>query len=410
MKIRRLLLSLMCLACLFGCTTSPVQSTQMQDSETSESANSTEEKRTSETLTFSHNPAGVQTTDGFYSVQYNEDWTGYIVFSDYATKQTVPLCNQPNCKHDSSSCTAWFENPYNVPRILTNGKKLVFCYLGLQGQVYAPAALEIANLDGSDRTILHKFSSNETIYEGVCIDDHAAYVLTRQTREIEGSIVNTSRLLRVDLSGQETTELWSQKQDVGTNYFLVGSLNGWLVLKKIQATEEDMAKQVQSQRHTLYLVSPVNGSLTELYSWKQGDALELPFANELFLITEDHTLGALTDNGDYLCLAEDPILSPDCCSLQYADPHSLWITFASPENGTVYLYQVNRQDGILSKMCISDTIAVDILGEYLDMLFVKVRAGRTLEQNQNIQYAFLPTSTTQNGTTCNLETLSLFSQ
>lgn len=392
---------------LYGAAAPPGQETPMQ---TPAPAATEPPNLQSETLLFSRSAAGAQTADGFYSMQYNEDWTGCLMFSDYATQQTVPLCSQPNCEHDTASCTAWFGDPYNIPRILTNGEKLVYCYLGMSGMATEQAFLETAAMDGSARTTIYTFPANETLDEGACIDSNAVYVLTRLTQQGNAPSAKC-RLLRIDLENHTAEELWSREQENGTNYFLAGSLNGWIVLKEIRAeatSAQDVSAQIQSQRHTLYLVSPVDGTVCKLYQWKQDSALEMPDGDELFLVTDNHILYALNDSGETAFLAQNEVLAPGNCSLQYADADALWVTSTQAQDGEIHLYRISRKDGAAVELQAEDAV-IDILGRYQDMLFTKISAGRSLSQGQDARFAFLSADIAPGGTAINAGQMAFFS-
>ena len=403
MKNIRLFALAICLICLCGCREQRVSESFNQEMPTEESPKEQEPVVQEENLFFFRTPVGAQTENGFYSMQYHDDWTGFLTYSDYATQQTVPLCNQPNCEHHAASCTAWFENPYNIPRLIANDEKLVYCYLGMRGTYSEPAFLEIANLDGSERTTLYTLDANETLDEGFCIDDDAVSVLTRETEsQNDGTVGTICKVIKINLYDQTETELWRQKQEGGVSYFLAGSMDGQIVLKEIRVEEtssQNIMEQVHSQRHTLYLISPQDGAIHEGYSWKQDANLEMAYANELFLVTDSHTLCQLTKEGDMIQLAESNILVPGKCSLQYANENSLWVTSTESIEGMpnpgVCLYQIDRESGTISELHLEDGVSVDVLAEYQNKLFVRISASRSQSQEQSAKYAFWSENTMQ---------------
>lgn len=46
---------------------------------------------------------------GFYQAVANPEGGYNILFSDYATRQTVYLCSRADCPHRDDSCTAWLD-------------------------------------------------------------------------------------------------------------------------------------------------------------------------------------------------------------------------------------------------------------------------------------------------------------
>lgn len=323
---------------------------------------------------------GAQTADGFYAIHTYDDWTGCLVFYDYGSLQAVPVCAQPNCEHHDENCPAWFGDKGNIPRILTNGEQLVFCYLN------SPARIETANPDGSNRRILYEFASNETPGDGFCIDQDAVYLLsTSISTEQDGS----QNLLRISLEDGSCTTLRSNSITGSTYSFLTGCRNHFLVLKEIRRNtqEVDTAEQLADQTHTLLLADPRNGSTTPLYEWQQGDALESALADTVYCITADHRLCAFSGDGQLHELARDDRFIPSVTVVQYADDDALW--FTAPENGTEgtnRLYQLNFADGTVVPVPLSREYSLTVLGQFQDKLFVRIAADDSLQASLNTQY------------------------
>ena len=348
-------------------------------------------------LAYTTGSNGAHIATGYYSLQYNDDWTTYLAYSDYATAQTVALCNQPNCTHDNESCLAWFEDPYNIPRIATNGEKLVYYYLGANniggssGEEFSiEASIEIADLDGGNRQTICSLESNETLYEGVCINLDTLYVMVTTTAlNSDGTVSVEQSVIGVDIITGTQEKLWSAKQENGTIYFLVGCLDNCLVIKKIQAqtiSEDNYLEQVKSQVHTLYLLSPTKHTIEELCSWQQDEALELASASNFYLVNANNQLCGLKSDGTMTVLAEDEIFSPGENYLEYVDGSSLWLTSTvrPSQSNPAPLYKVDLNAGTISEVICDGNISV--LGKYNNELFVEVSPDTSI---QNIQQSFL---------------------
>lgn len=50
------------------------------------------------------------TEDGFYQAIPNPQGGTNIMYTDYATQSTLYLCPDPNCLHNSDSCSSWFDS------------------------------------------------------------------------------------------------------------------------------------------------------------------------------------------------------------------------------------------------------------------------------------------------------------
>lgn len=331
-------------------------------------------------LVFS-NTAGAQTADGFYTIHTYDDWTGCLVFYDYASRQGVPVCAQPNCEHHDEICPAWFGQ--NIPRLLTNGEQLVFCYLN------TPARIETANLDGSNRALLYEFAANETPGDGFCLDENAVYLLSTSVTDGQESSQN---LLRIQLADGRCDTLWSSSTAGGSYAFLTGCRDHHLVLKTIRRNpqEQDTAEQLADQTHTLLLVDPRDGSTAPLYEWQQGTALESALARGLYCITADHQLCTFSGDGQLTELARDDRFTPSVTVVQYADDDTLW--FTAPGNGTegsTCLYQLNTAQGVLAPVPLAQGRSVTVLGEYGGQVFVRLSADDSLQASLNTRYALI---------------------
>ena len=326
-------------------------------------------------------PGGAQTADGFYTIRTCDDWTGLLVFYDYASRQAVPVCAQPNCEHHDETCPAWFGE--NIPRLLTNGEQLAFCYLN------APARIETANLDGSNRRVLYEFASNETPGDGFCMDEGAVYLLSTS---VDSGQEGSQDLVRIDLTDGSCTVLWSEYMSAGTYSFLTGCRDHFLVLKEIRrnAQAQDTAEQLADQTHTLLLADPRDGSTAPLYEWQQGAALESAVDDTLYCITDDHRLCAFSGDGQLTELARDDRFLPSVTVVQYADDAALW--FTAPENGTedeTCLYRLDLADGTIAPVPLSRERSLTVLGRCGDALFVRLSADDSLQASLDFQYALV---------------------
>ena len=108
--------------------------------------------------------------DGFYYVSstVSEDGSTNLMYLDYATMQTIYLCSQPNCSHDTEACTSFL--PYSAGGILCSvvGDQLVLIFPGnVRASVPASSTvlphIEVMGLDGSDRKTTVTFEASQQI-------------------------------------------------------------------------------------------------------------------------------------------------------------------------------------------------------------------------------------------------------
>lgn len=111
---------------------------------------------------------GAVGADGFYYVTavQSDDGSLLIHYLDYASMQDVPLCVQPNCRHEDETCTAWLPFTGGGTSLMAVGDKLVLAYPGNTayqsqlGDICLPH-IEVANLDGSDRKLLLSLDASQ---------------------------------------------------------------------------------------------------------------------------------------------------------------------------------------------------------------------------------------------------------
>ena len=102
---------------------------------------------------------GAATADGFYAVAPQADGSALLTFVDFAAKQHIVLCNQPNCAHNSDACPAWYARDNALRPYAVGGKLAV-----LQGGSYAGGdavpQVDCMNADGSGRQTAFVFPAS----------------------------------------------------------------------------------------------------------------------------------------------------------------------------------------------------------------------------------------------------------
>lgn len=169
-------MSLLLALLLFGCGGSASQAAALQDTSAQNSAVFTALQRSS-----GWNYGGYA-KDGFYYVSsaVREDGSANLMYLDYTTMQTIYLCGQPNCSHDTEACTSYL--PYSAGGVLCSvvGEQLVLVF---PGNVHSSASasstvlphIEVMGLDGADRKTTVTFEASQQINRPLVTDGTSIY-------------------------------------------------------------------------------------------------------------------------------------------------------------------------------------------------------------------------------------------
>lgn len=147
---------------------------------------------------------GYSSSDGYYRMIPREDGSLNLCYIDFTTKQEIVLCNQPNCTHDSDSCTSWFPTMLGLNIALPVADKVFIVHGGVMyydtvlGEERLPH-IEIMEPDGSERKQIFTFSASNLIAPEVveamarddenlyfCIENHTEEGRTRELCAVSG--------------------------------------------------------------------------------------------------------------------------------------------------------------------------------------------------------------------------------
>lgn len=135
------------------------------------------------------------TSTGCYEWASRPSGDSVITYIDYASKQKVYLCSQPNCNHSNESCPAWFSGPTGYIFSGANDTKL----FGIQsnivdGQVYQ--SLWSMGVDGTNRRTLYELKAGESFCDAVAGSSEKLYITVR---DFEGN----KKLLEIDIENKK---------------------------------------------------------------------------------------------------------------------------------------------------------------------------------------------------------------
>lgn len=240
---------------------------------------------------------------GFYQIFLNDDNSKNILYVDYATHQQVYLCSQPNCEHDSESCTSWIPPEMGQVNVVTLPDRILLIHNNMTEITY----IEQLNLDGSDKEILYKFEGSVDIANGVAYNGkYIVFKLETYTRDSADNFTNVPSLGAISLEKKEFIPLLSLKPgnhaSNGQALFLFGTSKTGFILKTISVREDLLAATVGedsgenpalAMAHTMYEL-PFNGDSTrEIFSYLQDECRADIYGGDLFLLCENGNSGVM---------------------------------------------------------------------------------------------------------------------
>lgn len=168
------------------------------------------------------------TENGYYDIVSCPDGSQLIYYTDYEKRIQFPLCAAPNCAHSGPECTAW---------TTANG---LFVYQEKVYQFQIPdktsPCLEQMELDGSGKKeLLRLQKGQEFAASGVAAAGDLLYYITNETQTVQGELMTTSQLNRLNLRTGENRVIQSME---GLNQFIVGAVKDRLLLKRFQVDRQ----------------------------------------------------------------------------------------------------------------------------------------------------------------------------
>lgn len=215
---------------------------------------------------------GFSSSSGYYRVIFREDQIAFnLCYTDFATRQEIYLCNQPNCTHDNESCTSWFPLDNAITYPVPVSDKLVLIHGAVPG--YAEVMKEdgvaqviLMNPDGSEQKTIARFSSTDRIASvppgGLARDNENVYFV------LESDIDGTRTLYAANVN-TETVEPLYVMPEPGEK--IVGGVGDELVLSYSPETYD---LSVEASDMTSYVVrfNPDTQTVTPLFSHPYLDA------------------------------------------------------------------------------------------------------------------------------------------
>lgn len=301
---------------------------------------------------------GCASADGYYEFdQFREPHVLY--YTDYATRQRVPLCGRPECKHSDETCTAVIPGASGIFEM--DGHLFIVC----TGENGAVSLLKMS-LNGSERETVAALSSADRYDRAIAGAQNSLFTVMPVYRAEKN--MQVPELVHIDLQTGKTQTL--VKLDSEKAWFLVGAAGETLLLKSIGQTNDapfGSPEAYASQVHELFVYDVPRAAMTSVLSWKQNEILDACYEDKLFLYSP---AGAAFSVQRFGADGLEPVLTSRPLPLQNAtDAYfygfydgrlvvELGENLAADSGGADYRWQmfaVDAQSGAVSQLTLKQT-------------------------------------------------------
>lgn len=233
-----------------------------------------------------HDGIGTCLETGYYYPLVLADGSYRIMFLDYQTQTSIPLCSRPECTHSDETCTSWYPftggnlqlavvDDYLIA-ISSNGRQL---NLDRLGKVALPQVF-ISHLDGSARVQLQQFSANEDLPTEYAIQGNSLLFLVQNWEEEKSESV----LTQIDIPTGETTKLTSFSS---LSCFLIGGDQEHLFIKSFEVKPKSDTSEHEglydSQNQIIYSYDLENGEKKIVGEYPVKTRVQI-FQNKLYIV------------------------------------------------------------------------------------------------------------------------------
>ena len=137
---------------------------------------------------------GYASNEGYYRFVAGKNGMNHLMYTDFSSAQEVYLCNQPNCEHKDSACTAVFPTFMGFHAAIPVGDTVVIVnggasdYSAVLGDDALPS-IELMTPDGSERKKVFTFGANEMLCaqlrDFMARDDENLYFVVQKQDETQ---------------------------------------------------------------------------------------------------------------------------------------------------------------------------------------------------------------------------------
>lgn len=171
--------------------------------------------------------------DGMYLLEQYFSGAMNLLYADFTTQQEVFVCAEPNCPHNTASCTSWlpFAGDYTFPALAAL-KGQLYLVLGASTEEQRPYISELS-ADGREQRRLAELEANEMIQSDLFADDKSLYCAVVRVEED-----SASQLLLLRIDRQTGSQTWLYTFPEGTTYSLDGVAGGKIAVVRYPAPND----------------------------------------------------------------------------------------------------------------------------------------------------------------------------
>lgn len=241
---------LTCALVLSACAASPGSSSSDKVSTPSKS-NSTPSSNTSNALTaapesydytlavsFDIATRASGNENGLYQIIDNENGYANLIYTDYAAASRDYVCSDPNCEHNTDSCTSYIENDeFSVfPVVCDEELLLIYSSYDYWETNEIPSRIECMKLNGENRHILCTLDSSIILGDGALVGNNEIVVSGYKSDDSGDSMRWIPVLGAVSLETGEFREIYAlpdNDEQLPQNMFMRGVSDTGFILEII---------------------------------------------------------------------------------------------------------------------------------------------------------------------------------
>ncbi len=147
------------------------------------------------------------TEDGryYFGERHDQSFGNNLLYMDYKTRQSVVVCEKPDCLHNDETCSAFFPKDTGPTSSCVINGSLYILFSGSQTEV--PCLIRM-DLNGRNRTRVCDFPSDFSFSSPLATDGASLYTLIKHAEIGEKSEVHTtSKLISISLEDGSTAVL-----------------------------------------------------------------------------------------------------------------------------------------------------------------------------------------------------------
>lgn len=166
--------------------------------------------------------------NGYYEIRNLGEGAGNIVYTDYATEQSVYLCANPNCAHTNETCSSWVQNDGWGDYLFMGPEQKELYYVSIGSpEDNGRSCVWVMEPDGGNRRLLAELPAKGRVNYQAAADSRYLYFF--MTVGEQSVLKPDCQLVRVDRQNGEVTVLVKGLAYDEVN--LVGAFGSTLVLQ-----------------------------------------------------------------------------------------------------------------------------------------------------------------------------------